>query len=256
MLIQVTEALEWSNFLEYSQNHIMDKYLCIDTNIFIQCCLLEEEGDDIGALDKLMELLEGGSVKLLLPEVVLLEFYKRLSEKTDVMQKQIDNHKKSVGEDSSLDNKFKTDIIDSLRTVMEKRIQNKDMVKKKIGGIFSHANTLKDDLKITADLIARAYKYNLNGKKPFKKMHNSNTFQIQADCLIIESLSTFLYGKDNYELYFCSLNDSDFTDDSVLSNTIKPVSFKIHPDIKKEFHHIEYRKNLLDLLNEKFAKIL
>lgn len=228
----------------------MEKYLSIDTNIFIQCCLLEEEGDDIGALNKLQELLDNNSTKLLLPEVVELEFYKKLTHKTSVIQKQIDKYKEAVAKDGELDKKVKADIIENLRRIMEDRLKNKTDVENKIQGIFSHSNTIKAGLEITPELLARSYKYHLGGRKPYKAADRAS---LQPDCIIIQSLSDFLKGRMDYELYFCSLNESDFAEETKPTEETKNDNPPIHPDIKSIFHHIEYRKNLLDLLNEKFG---
>ena len=58
------------------------KYLCIDTNIFIQCCVLElEGGDDINSLKDLIKLLDDNKVKLLLPEIIEVEFDRKIDEK-------------------------------------------------------------------------------------------------------------------------------------------------------------------------------
>jgi hypothetical protein len=54
------------------------KYLLIDTDVYIQCAVLEYEGDDIKAIETLLEMLNKGKVKLLLPEVVKIEFYRVL----------------------------------------------------------------------------------------------------------------------------------------------------------------------------------
>lgn len=230
----------------------MNKYLCIDTNIFIQCCLLEQEGDDIGALNKLSDLLNQGTIQLLLPEVVEIEFFRRLADKTVVMQRQIDKLKEIVGKDQELDKKFKNDILGHLTKVMDIRLENKLNVEEKIRKIFSHENTIKEGLKITPDLIVDAFKYHLSGMKPYKKT-SANQQVLQADCLIVKSLNKFLQGRSDFKLYLCSLNDQDFADESSVSKEVKIENPPIHPEIKSHFHHIEYRRNLLNLLNEEFG---
>src|SRR4051794_24181372 len=118
------------------------RYLLIDTNIFIQCCLLElEEGDDLDVLKKLHDVLSLGKVKLLLPEIIELEFYASLNEKVEKLKKQIGKHKRSINEDSELDNIVKSDMLAKLSDCLKEREKNTDKVQSEISSIFSDKNT-------------------------------------------------------------------------------------------------------------------
>jgi hypothetical protein len=221
------------------------RYLFIDTNIYVQCCLLELEGDDINALTKLHRLLDSKKITLLLPEVVELEFYKVLEEKTGELKKKVGSYKESINKDASLDKKIKNDLISKLDECIKEREKNKEKVKKEIGEIFrSDVGVIKKELHIKPDNIVNAYKLFLAGKKPSKL----NRGEIQADCLIVEILADYFKGKDNYELFFCGRDKADFTVNSGTDNKM----LKIHPDISKKFKHIEYHANLFQLLNDKF----
>lgn len=227
----------------------MIKYLCIDTNIFIQCCLLEiKEGDDFQAIDALLKSLNEGSLKLLLPEVVDLEFYRKLEEKTEKIQKQINKYKEEINKDNELDEKVRKDIIESLCEIIEVRLTNKEKVKEKVKEIFSHRNTIKSGLEITPESLVESYKHFLIREKPCKK---DTKYLIEADCLIIQILKTFFKDKSDYEFYFCSLNSSDFVEENI-SDKVKNENPLMHKDISKHFNHIEYRANVLTLLKEKF----
>src|SRR3989338_3510689 len=140
----------------------MKKYICIDTNIYIQCCLLEIEGDDINALNDLHKLLNNNRLYLLLPDVIELEFYRRLKEKTEELVDSINRHKGSIGEDVSLNKKITKDLIGKLNEVIEERRKTKIKVEGEIQKIFTHKNTIK--LPLTAELLVDGYKYFLSNE--------------------------------------------------------------------------------------------
>jgi len=56
-------------------------YLLIDTNIFVQSCLLEKEIDDNKSIDALLKILNNNEAILLLPEIIKEEYYKNLNSK-------------------------------------------------------------------------------------------------------------------------------------------------------------------------------
>lgn len=221
----------------------MKRYLCIDTNIFIQCCLLELEGDNIDALKQLHKLLDESKVYLLLPEVIELEFYKKLQNKVDEIEQMVGKHKANINKDN-FDDKIKKDLLSKLDSVLKERERNASKVLKEIGVIFSHKNTFK--IGLSTDIFIDAYKSFLRGEKPYK----SNTI-ISQDCLIIQSLKYFLKDKADNPLYLCSLNTEDFAKNKT-SNISQTHNPEIHPDVKKMLTSIQYYTNLFSLLNEQF----
>src|SRR5690349_2247142 len=115
------------------------KYLLIDTDVYIQCSLLENEGDDKKAIETLLDILEKNKVKLLLPEVVRLEF-------NNVLERKLKSLKKTVGlisnnaikQDNTIDEKVKDDLIKSLSNVIEEREINIEQVKGLLKRVFAH----------------------------------------------------------------------------------------------------------------------
>lgn len=149
------------------------KYLCIDTNIFIQCCLLElEEGDDINSLNDLIKVLDKNKVKLLLPEIIEIEFHKKLNERFESIEKSINKHKENIGFDNALPQKVKQEMIKNIDECIKKRDKNKIKVEKSITKIFSHKNTLTTKMEIDGDLMAKGYKRSLTGKNHARRGKN------------------------------------------------------------------------------------
>ncbi len=223
------------------------KYLLIDTNVYIQCCLLElEEGDDFNVLKKLHSLLENNQLILLLPEVIELEFNKILEEKTNKLVNKIGEYKKSINKDNDLDSGVIKDLLQKLKECVDERLKNKNNVKQEIKEIFSHKNTLR--LPLNSDIITEAYKLFLSGNKPYNK---DEFGEIQPDCLILETAKDYFLNfltQNQYEFYFCSLNKGDFTDKSITDND----ELIIAKAISVNFKHIMYYNNLLKLLNDNF----
>jgi DNA-directed RNA polymerase subunit RPC12/RpoP len=95
--------------------------------------------------------------------------------------------------------------------------------------------------------MLNAFKMYLAGEKPYSVDRVKGS--IQADCLIVDAASEFLKEKDEYELYICSRNKSDFSENPDNREEI----YIIAEDIKKKFLKVEYTPNLLQLLNDKFG---
>jgi len=224
------------------------KYLCVDTSIFVQCSLLQIEGDDINVLKDLWDILERNKVVLLLPEVIELELDKVLRDETASLKQAIGERKGLIGQkEEGLDKRIIEDLKSKMDEVVKERESNSGTVKKEIKRIFSHKSTIK--IKLTNDILLESIKSMIAGKKPMKKSIKG----IDSDTLIIQSLKTFLSSKDSYELYFCSQNHIDFGDSSP-KDVVNSSIIAIHPDIGSNFESILYYTNLLTLLNEKFDK--
>ncbi len=219
-------------------------YILIDTNIFIQCCVLElEKGDDLSVLQKLNTLQAAEKLNILLPEVVELEFYRRLDKKVEMVKRHIADYKKQIGKDSNLDEKVKADMISKIGECLEEREKNAEVVKTEIEKIFKSKSTIK--LPITADDLVNALKCSLREDKPYS---SGVGFNIQPDVLIVEAARKYFKDKQGYTFYLCSNNKSDFAE----ATSKDSEKITIAPAIKDGFEHLEYYPNLLQLLNDKF----
>jgi hypothetical protein len=227
----------------------INNYLCVDTCIFLQCCFLENDGDDLIVLNKLHQLLNTNKVQLLLPEVIKLEFYKRFKTKNDEIINEIKRRKEEIKKGGPLSEKQKQDIAKLLENYIKEKEEYYKKVKKEIGEIFNNKNTIQEGLEITPENFVGAYKMFLSQEKPFKtnKRDDKGDAVIQNDCLIIEALRDFLKNKLKHNFYFCSTNKSDFAEDKLNNKKLS-----IHKDISVKFTNISYYENLGTLLNEKF----
>lgn len=219
----------------------MEKYLLIDTNIFVQCSLLEEEGDDFEVVKKLLKLMDESKLILLLPEVIELEFEKVLIQKSEKLRSKVGQYIKSVERDNDFDSRIKHDLMEKMDDLLKERVKYSERTGVMVRKIFGHKNTVH--LAVESEMMVEAYKYFLSNEKPFRPVKG---IVIQPDCLIIESAKNYFSSKDNYVLYFCSLNKRDFAENE------KSDPLELAKSIKKKFVNITYYLNLGDLLKEKF----
>lgn len=224
-----------------------EKYLLIDTNIYVQCCARElVEGDDIDVLKELHKLLDKNKLKLLLPKIVELELEKVLDNKMEDLKRVINGYKEKVNKDNELDERIKKELTDNFSSLLKDREENSKEVKSELNSIFSHKNTIKKELLLTPEVFINAFKYFFHQNKPYNIKEPG---PIQGDCLVMETVKNYLSNKKDYILYFCSDNTSDFTEES--TGPVKKT-YEIPSSIKKQFENIEYYKNLLGLLKKVF----
>lgn len=225
----------------------MPIYLCIDTNIFIQCAFLEiEEGDDIRMLETITGLLDNNTIKFVVPEVIEIELTKCLKDKIKELTDAINDIKEKNLPKTKIDKKVQKDLVSKMMELVKEREKTTEAATKVIRGLFEHPNTQK--LPLTSEILVNTVKHTISGKKPCK---TDRSYTINSDNLIIQTLKNYFDATvDDYELIFCSANKSDFTEDSLtdLGNTPK-----IHPDIRSLFKNISYYDKLDGLLQKRFG---
>lgn len=221
-----------------------NQYLLVDTNNFIECFEYGYKNveQDVRIIEGLLLILNGNKITLLLPEIVKLEVERLLSEK----QRELGKVYSNICENIEIDSPFsKKQISKAIREIKEDYLKNFEIAKQILFKTFNHKNT--KTIELTNTIFLSAYKRSVTGKKPFKKIRDKRSgwpfHEIQPDCLIIESVKSYLNDIKNYEFYICT-KDPDFYESE--------SSSKIHPDIKKEFKKIKSYKRLSNFLVKKF----
>jgi len=263
------------------------KYIFIDTDNFVFSSLSSRGNHSPDALEKIKKILmlDENNIKLLVPEVVKLEYEKTVEKAFN------NNIKNKVGELKSLLNQGligylkknglknylgQDDISAKLNSVINEnntmkhigaefplhlrepilckadkiknnREKGKNKAKKVLNEIMALENSLIIDL--TYDIIVEAEKRRIQEKAPSKNGSHKN----DQDCYIIETLKMFLQDtSSNSELLFCSNNTKDFANSNNNSN------FILHEDIRKDFEKIDvktkYYESLPDMLEKEFSK--
>lgn len=232
------------------------KYIFADTNIFIYCALITKGNYTTQTIDNLYKIINREDVKLLMPEVVKLEFNNKAKSifKNDVTNN-INRVKQEIKNISFPDylGEEKSEIEKNIENLLKEREQNLERVSNKIlANILENQNTIW--LNLNNDIFLNAYKRALSGRKPHKGSYNSSSGDIEqsinADCIIIESLIDYFKNKETEEdeLLFCSNNTKDFALFSKENNI-----HEIHPEIKEDLKiKVKYYNNLPDLLKYEF----
>ena len=233
------------------------KYIFIDTNIYIYCALITKGNYTTQTIDALNKAINTYDTRLLMPEIIKLEFNKKainifeneVTTKINKLKKEIQNisFPDYLGEEKSKIEKNIDNLLEK-RKVNLKRVS--DNIIKDIEG-----NTHTILLKLTNEIFLQSYKRAIKGIKPYsgKICNNCGNVEniINADCIIIESIIDFFNNIDisrDDELIFCSNNTKDFAIFDEEKN-----KHELHQDIKKQLKlKVKYYNNLPDLLRDEF----
>jgi len=193
------------------------KYVFIDTNIFIYCTLLMKRGHNPTALNRLREIIEQNEARLLLPEMVELEYEGQIEHVHQDVRKEINSLAKTIQSvsvpDFLKDDKKKLEKI--TEDMQKTREENKSHAQKEILKIFNHQNVVR--IPLNNEILINGIRRVSLGKKPSKHQPciecGGLRHPIDNDSIIIESLIFQLnhlkIDKPDI-LYFCSDNRKDF----------------------------------------------
>ena len=233
------------------------KYIFIDTNVYIYCALITKGNYSIQTIDALNKVINMKNTKLLMPEIIKLEFEKKAN---TIFEKDVSNNisrlKKEIQNISFPDylGQEKAKIENNIGLLLEKRKNNLKRVSESIiKDIENNKNTII--IPLTNDIFLQAYRRALRGDKPYNGQVCSscgNTEHvINADCIITESIISYFNNikiEQRDELLFCSNNTKDFAFFNEKTN-----KHELHQDIKKQLNlKVKYYNNLHDLLKIEF----
>lgn len=247
------------------------KYIFIDTNIYIYCALITKGNYTTQTIDSLNQCLKMNNVKLIMPEVVKMEFFKKAYNtfENDVMNN-IAKLKKEIQNISFPDylGEDKAKIENNIDRLLEERKRNLERVSNNIlNDIITNQNTVL--IELTNDIFLKAYKRALSGEKPYNQQIcsscNNSEYIINADCMIIESIIDYfdnIYINEDDILIFCSNNTKDFAVfnkdknihelDGAIRNTLK-IKVKYYNNLpellKKEFNSEINSKEIIEIRN-------
>jgi hypothetical protein len=233
------------------------KTLFVDTQLFVACAFLTmEEGHSPEAIDGLSKHLENSSARLLLPEVVEIEFFRVVNDeliKIDELKKPFLKGLDDIFSGLPLVMNEKVKFRKLGNEIFDKRKKSSGLAKINARRLFDSENTIK--IPITGDILIKAYKRALSGQKPYEPEFCSPQCTkpinlIDADCLIFESILSHFNKADGIEMIFCSKNIKHFA-----KFDKKNKKYTLHPELEKSFPRgstIRYYANLPDALNSEF----
>jgi hypothetical protein len=226
------------------------KLLLIDTNIFV--CFFEQgfystnttfkKPEETTILKKLLKKLDDNKINLILPEVIIIETERIKNEKLT----ELDNLYKATYvkvQETNLQGRIlalnaQEKIKKSLDDIGKEEKNNIEEVWNIFKEISEHGNT--EIIKLNEDILVESYKRAISGRKPYNKKNPNNT---QPDCLIIESVKSYLKTKQltDYEMYLCTHDDDFYTDEK---------KTKLSDDITSELKIKGFSTNLLEIMEK------
>ncbi len=252
-----------------------NKYLVLDTNILVDCCLLQRiDNNAENVLKDILDLLNKGEITFLLPEIVRLEFEKVLEIRTTELSDYVESFK--TNSIKGLPSEY---MLEQIKVHIDKLLADRKTNKKKceeiIDLIFKHKNT--KDIKITSKTVMDAVKNYFIDKrieeeckskqqnvssvqnKSDKPLQNKpNKYVLSFDKLIIESLRNRKELKKGnvYNLFLCTANPSDFLSQNPSGALdFQGIKYEIPMSINRAFfNQISVCFDLRKFLNEKFGK--
>lgn len=228
------------------------KYVFIDTNVFINCCLTSQNKEDVDVLTILENRISNNSIILLLPELIQAEFYRiiddrhsRLNQNLDAAEKKMldifPDHPRVQGVVNTFfqDKKLKKQLAGIKKEISE----NFDKAKAVVKRIFESKKVFK--IPVTNDILLSAYKRGVFGRKPYKQIVvDLKGASIQSDCIHFESVKEYIKNKDDIELIICSADKNDYCE----------RDGRVAEDIQSEMKYaVRIYHELHKLLNKEFS---
>lgn len=217
------------------------KYIFIDTNNWKFCSLLMREDHTPQTLKKLESILsQQNNIKLLMPEVIKLEYFRVVDNAfVEDVKKEMQGLKHKVQDvlPEHLKNQ-KIKFYEVADNLAEEREKAKNSAIKVFENIVELDNTI--EISLTSEIIVEAEKRRIKNLAPSNGTHSDD-----QDCYIIESLKTYFNDdvNKNNTLIFCTEDDGfvDEEDDG------------LHKDIKDDFKlNLKHFQYLHDMLKEEF----
>ena len=217
------------------------KYILLDTCTIVDCAYSRGEKAAPSLLGKVLEACERDGVKLLVPEVVLLELDKasaKASSRTFEGLKAVEDAISEISKSGILGGRHLGNLREALKAAK--------------GGIKDDARASLERMRAAAEEAATAERIDISEsdvveairvaiaqKRPAKA--KAEWGLVQGDCLIIAGLARFMKDHPNDEFVLCSSNVSDFACKSEGSVTL-------HPDIAERLGSVAYYTNPAEML--------
>ena len=150
----------------------MKKFIFIDTNIYLYCALLTKDkkhnSELISKLITVSEAKKGEEILLLLPEVVRLEYTRKVDEIFKQEKRRVNELKMNVLKqmETGVLKIEQSGIETAFNKIIKKIEENRKNADIELNKLFSNKEKT-NLLEITPSILVNAYKRALEGKKPF-----------------------------------------------------------------------------------------
>ncbi len=215
------------------------KYICLDTNIYLDAVFDRHQNQYTEILNAIRELLDDNKIKVILPEIIKFEFLRHYNEEILIMKRNISEIKNQISKmpyPLKL-REYRKDTIDSLSKMLNNfNEEDNKFETTEVFKIFNHLNTI--EIPLNDNILLKAYKRSFLKLKP-----NGDEF-LSGDNTIVESLIYYSDKNDKLEIDLLSRNYKDF-------GSGKDNKGQIHKDLEEEFklNNINYVYEILKYMH-------
>ncbi|WP_068141005.1 PIN domain-containing protein [Limnochorda pilosa] len=192
------------------------KYLLLDTNVFVACTRMRIGHHDAGLLGRLRQALEAGAARLLLPEIVVREYWREEAQTFQDARRDKNDVLKAIGDLYSR-RKPPQALIELIENEMTALEQNRKAAHEVISEIFQAPYTVK--VPLTPAIVFAAFQRTADGRRPANPDVN---YLLDADAVIVESVAAYHRDHGDLELVLCT-EDADYFEGDAL-----------HPEIAQD----------------------
>ena len=225
----------------------MTKYLVIDSNNYIEPLEGGFKNAQIELVDlqKLKELVENETIKLILPEVVKIEVKRLIQEKREELKKHLSEIQTSIKSESKRVRVKNEAFLNQLQKEEEEIFSE---ITKLIEELFSNNNVVH--VSLNENILLNGYKRVLSGKKPFSKDKQKAVtgyivHSIPPDVCIFESLKSYLadINATDYKVIICT-RDPDWRE---------AEGNELDPEIRSDFNDAKLYSTLRECLRTEYS---
>lgn len=222
-------------------------YAFVDTNIFVRIATQGRPGCEMARFNDLRTLAEAGTVKLVVPEVVLLEVQKQFRTMSKDLASTCDQlgeatKKATDGLWNEIDS-LKSDVLTHIVTLKEQRIGHCNKVSSELLTFLQSDKVVR--IPLTPEILVSGKCRQISGRVVDAK----NQKRCDQDVLIVESLVSYFKSRDEGPslFLFCTENTKDFG--LPLQRQELTRQFVLHPVLQESLPTARFSTELSGMLD-------
>lgn len=227
-------------------------YVCFDTCALVDCAFSSRPDTPSDLLVTIFNKMEQCGAKLLAPEVIEAELGAVVERRKGLMDCEVAAIKREIEESPSLGAGSKRLLSDSIDKARDAIRSNAESVEKMIRGKIDDEEFC-ERVVFGEQEICTAVRLALANARPSKAKHGEGL--LQADCLIVSCIGSFIERNKNCEVVLCSSNTKDFAQqiggEWQLADSIKTCL----GDVRYYAKPSDLLKNELDLTDEEEEEV-
>lgn len=238
-------------------------YVCFDTCTLVDCAFSSRSDTPSDLLVTIFNKMKDCGVKLLAPEVIEAELGAVVERKKRLMDDDIAVIKRSIEDSPSLGTGSKRLLSESVDKTKDSIRSNAEAIEKLIRDRIAD-ESFCERVEFREGEICSAVRLALANAKPSKAKHGDGL--LQADCLIVACIGSFIKKHRGSEVVLCSSNTVDFAqkvgEEWQLADSIKAclgaVRYYVKPSdlLKNELNLTDEEEEEIEALDEEYDRVV